>query len=123
MDSITVSGIEAWGFHGVLPHEAELGQRFVVDLTVWLDLTRAAADDDLGATVDYGALATLVVATVEEPRAALVEAVAGRVADAVLAHDVAIEQVEVTVHKPSAPVTVPVHDVAVTITRSRTRGE
>ena len=119
MDSISLDGLEVWAAHGVLPHEAELGQRFVVDVTVHVDLGGAAASDDLGATVDYGALASVVAEAARTPRARLVEAVAGRVADVVLDHDPRIEAVDVTVHKPAAPLTVPVRDVRVQLSRSR----
>lgn len=119
MDTITLTGIEVWAFHGVLAHEAEIGQRFVVDVTVHLDLTGAAAADDLAETVDYGALAGTVVDAASAPRAALLEVVVERVAAAVLDHDTAITAVDVTVHKPNAPMTVPVADVAVRIHRRR----
>lgn len=119
MDTISLDGIEVWAHHGVLPHEAELGQRFVVDITVHLDLAHAAASDDLAATVDYGALAAVVADTVAAPRARLVETVAGRVADAALAYDERIAAVDVTVHKPAAPLTVPARDVRIHLTRNR----
>lgn len=119
MDHISLTGIEVWAFHGVLPHESELGQRFLVDATIGLDLTGAAVDDDLAATVDYGALAAVVDASVAEPRALLLEAVAERTAAAVLAFDDRIEVVDITLHKPGAPMTVPVRDVAVSLTRRR----
>lgn len=120
MDTITITGIEVWANHGVLPHEEDLGQRYRVDVTIEVDLAAAAASDDLADTVDYGALAALVVHEFGPPRTRLVEAVAGRVADAVLDHDERITWVQVTVHKPSAPLTVPVEDVVVTLRRSRT---
>lgn len=119
MDTIALDGIEVWAHHGVLEHEAELGQRYLVDLTVHVDLRDAAASDDLAATVDYGALATLVARIFGEPRARLVETVTSRVADAVLDHDERIAAVDVTVHKPSAPLTVPVRDVRVQLHRTR----
>lgn len=119
MDAISLDGIEVWANHGVLEHEADLGQRYVIDLTIHVDLRAAAASDDLADTVDYGALSSLVVHTFGQPRVRLVETVTGRVATAVLEHDPRIERVDVTVHKPSAPLTVPVRDVRIQMTRSR----
>ncbi len=119
MDTISLDGIEVWANHGVLEHEADLGQRYVIDLTIHVDLAAASASDDLADTVDYGALSALVVHTFGQPRVRLVETVAGRVADAVLDHDPRIEAVDVTVHKPSAPLTVPVRDVRIQLTRTR----
>lgn len=119
MDTISLDGIEVWANHGVMEHEADLGQRYVVDVTIHVDLRAAAASDDLAETVDYGALAALVVQTFAAPRTRLVEAVAGRVAEAVLSHDERIAAVDITVHKPSAPLTVPVRDVRITMHRTR----
>lgn len=119
VDRISLDGIEVWANHGVLEHEADLGQRYVVDVTIHVDLRAAAASDDLADTVDYGALSSLVVHTFGKPRVRLVESVAGRVADAVLDHDERITAVDVTVHKPSAPLTVPVRDVRIQLHRER----
>lgn len=118
MDHMTVHGIRAWGHHGVLAHERELGQEFLVDLDVGVDLVPAGASDDLADTVDYGRLAHQVYEVVSGEPVQLIEALAARIADVVLGHH-AVRQVTVTVRKPSAPVTVPVAEVAVTITRSR----
>jgi dihydroneopterin aldolase len=119
VDTISLEGIGVWAHHGVLAHEEELGQRYLVDVTIHVDLTAAAGSDDLADTVDYGTLAALVVETSTRPRAQLIESVAGRVAEAVLDHDRRIAAVDVTVHKPTAPLTVPVRDVSVRLTRSR----
>jgi dihydroneopterin aldolase len=118
MDRVTLRGLRGFGRHGVLPHERRDGQSFVVDVAVALDTRKAAASDDLADTVDYGGLAGRVVAVVEGEPVNLIETLAERIADVCLAEP-RVEQVEVTVHKPSAPVAVPVDDVTVTISRSR----
>jgi len=118
VDRIEVTGIRAWGHHGVLPHETELGQEFVVDLAIEADLAPAGASDDLDDTIDYGALSQQVADVVAGAPMQLIEAVAARIADVVLAHPLALG-VTVTVHKPSAPFPVPVGEAAVTITRRR----
>lgn len=117
-DRIVLRGIEGFGRHGVFPSERERGQRFVVDVVCALDLAPAAANDDLEQTVDYGALAAAVRSEIEGPPVQLIETLAGRIADLCLS-DVRVVDVEVTVHKPEAPLPVPVTDVAVTVTRSR----
>jgi dihydroneopterin aldolase len=117
-DRIVVRGIRATGFHGVYAEERASGQPFVVDVVLHVDLAPAAGSDDVADTVHYGELAKQVVAVVEGDPVNLVETLAQRVADVALAHDL-VERVEVTVHKPEAPVGVPVDDVAVTIERSR----
>ena len=118
LDRIVLTGITGFGHHGVLPAERERGQPFVVDLTCRLDLARAAAADDLGQTIDYAGLAQAVVADVERDPLDLIEALADRIARTCLQNE-AVQRVEVTVHKPQAPLPVHVADVAVTLTRSR----
>ncbi len=117
-DRITVRGIRATGFHGVYAEEREHGQPFVVDVVLRLDLAPAAASDDVSATVHYGELAQQVVAAIEGDPVDLVETLAQRVADIALSFPV-VDEVEVTVHKPEAPVGVPFSDVAVTLVRGR----
>ncbi len=117
-DRIVLRGVEVFAHHGVYPDERERGQRFVVDVEAELDLTQAGATDDLEATVDYGALAQSVSDRVAGERWDLIERVAQRVADLVL-EDRRVSAVEVTVHKPEAPMPVPVEDVAVVVRRTR----
>jgi len=102
----------------VFAHEREDGQIFVIDLALGLDTAAAAAGDDLERTVHYGVLAEQVAAVVAGEPVNLIETLAQRIADTCLGHDV-VEEVEVTVHKPDAPITVPFDDVTVTITRRR----
>lgn len=118
-DRITLTGIRARAHHGVLDHERELGQPFSADVVVEVDLARAGLSDDLADTVDYGAIAATVRDRLSGPPRALVEAVAADIASAVLAHDRRVEAVEVTVHKPHAPVPVDLDDLGVTIRRER----
>jgi dihydroneopterin aldolase len=118
LDEITLTGLRATAFHGVLDHEKRDGQVFVIDVSVFLDLAAAAASDDLDKTIHYGILAEQVVAAVESDPVDLIETVAERIAAVVLAWPAA-SVAKVTVHKPSAPITVPFDDVSVTITRAR----
>jgi dihydroneopterin aldolase len=118
LDQISLTGLRASAFHGVFENERRDGQVFVLDVTVSLDFAAAAASDDLELTIHYGELAEEIVGAVERDPVDLIETVAERVAQVVLAHKAA-QLVTVTVHKPSAPITVPFDDVAVTITRAR----
>lgn len=117
-DRLTITGLRANGRHGVFEHERRDGQTFVVDLTLWLDMAPAATHDALSRTVHYGELAEQVVAAIEHDPVDLIETLAERIARLALAFEV-VERVEVTVHKPEAPITVPFDDVAVTIVRAR----
>lgn len=118
MDRIELRGIEALGRHGVLAHEREHPQRFVVDVSLGVDLVAAGRSDRLDDTVDYGTIVEQVRALVEGAPVDLLEALAQRIADACLAHDL-VDVVEVSVHKPSAPVAAIVGDVVVTVRRVR----
>ncbi|MQA14599.1 MAG: dihydroneopterin aldolase [Pseudonocardiaceae bacterium] len=117
-DRITLTGLRAFGRHGVFEHERRDGQEFGVDVTAWLDLDPAATSDNLADTLDYGALAARAAEIVGGRPCDLVETVAARIAEAVL-RDKRVTATEVTVHKPSAPMPVPVDDVAVTVRRTR----
>ncbi len=117
-DRIAVRGLRAVGHHGVYAEEREKGQPFVVDIMLEVDTQQAASSDDVADTVHYGELAQRVVAVVAGEPVNLIETLAHRIADVCLADD-RVEEVEVTVHKPEAPVGVPFGDVAVSIVRRR----
>jgi dihydroneopterin aldolase len=119
-DRIRLTGLRAYGHHGVYPDERRDGQEFVIDMTAWLDLAPAAADDDLTRTVHYGELAEALVRAVERDPVDLLETVAERCAGIVLGYQ-PVERVEITIHKPHAPITVPFADVEVTVVRERSR--
>jgi dihydroneopterin aldolase len=118
LDRITLTGLRAFAHHGVYEQERRDGQEFVIDVTVHLDLAAAAGSDELANTVHYGDLAAQVVAAVERDPVDLIETVAERVASVALGFE-AVQLVEVTVHKPQAPISVPFADVSVTLTRGR----
>jgi 7,8-dihydroneopterin aldolase/epimerase/oxygenase len=118
LDRLVLRGITAFGRHGVLEEERK-GQRFVIDVVLGIDASAAAAADDLAATVDYAELAAAVRSDVESEPVRLLETLAQRVAELCLRRP-PVRWAEVTVHKPSAPMSVTVQDVAVTVTRSRT---
>ena len=117
-DRITLRGLRGTGRHGVLPEERADGQLFVVDLRLRVDLAAAARSDDVADTVHYGDLAHRVVAVVEGEPVDLIETLATRIAHVCLTHPL-VQEAEVTVHKPQAPVGVAFDDVAVTVVRSR----
>ncbi len=118
IDRITLSGLRVRGHHGVLEAERRAGQDFVVDAVLELDLAPAGASDDLRRTVHYGELAERLAEVVAGPPVELLETLAERLAQVCLV-DPRVERVTLTVHKPSAPISVPFDDVAVTLTRAR----
>jgi len=117
-DLVTLTGVTAFGYHGVLPEERQNGQTFVVDVEMHLDVAPAAATDDLTRTADYSAVAAHVVEIVEGEPCQLIETLAERIAHGVLSH-APVTAVRITVHKPHAPVGVPFIDVSVSVERPR----
>jgi 7,8-dihydroneopterin aldolase/epimerase/oxygenase len=115
-DRIVLRGLRARGYHGVHPAERRDGQEFVVDAVLCVDTRTAAADDDLSHTVDYGALAARLTAVLTGEPVRLIETLAHRLARACLTEP-GVSEVEITVHKPQAPIPYPFDDVAVTIAR------
>jgi dihydroneopterin aldolase len=117
-DTIELRGLRVRGYHGVLPQERRDGQLFAVDVVLTTDVGEAADTDDLAVTVDYSVIARHIEAIVAGPPVALIETLAVRIADVCLTH-ARVTSVEVAVHKPQAPVSVPFDDVVVRVRRSR----
>ena len=118
LDVITLRGLAAEAIHGVLPDEHLAAQPFVVDLRMWLDASEAARLDEIEETVSYAQIAEEIAAILTGPSVRLLETLGQRIADAVLAHE-RILGVEVTVHKPQAPIAQTFSDVSVTVRRGQ----
>ena len=118
-DTIFIKGLVIHARHGVMDHETEVGQRFVIDLELYSDLTEPSRSDHLADTVSYANVVTTAVAAFKNTNYKLLERAAGAVADAILATFPRIRSVKVTVHKPHAPIAAIFEDVGVVLTRSR----
>jgi 7,8-dihydroneopterin aldolase/epimerase/oxygenase len=118
-DRVFVAGLALHAHHGVMPHEAKVGQSFKLDLSLELDLAEASRSDKLADTVGYDQVVDVASRAFCARRYRLVEAAAGAVAEAVLARFVRVTSVRVTVHKPHAPIAATFADVGVSITRAR----
>jgi dihydroneopterin aldolase len=118
-DTIFIKGLVIHARHGVMDHETEVGQRFVIDLELYSDLTESSRSDHLSDTVSYANVVTTAVAAFKNTNYKLLERAAGAVADAILAAFPRIRSVKVTVHKPHAPIAAIFEDVGVVLTRSR----
>lgn len=117
-DKLILKGLEFYGYHGTLEAEQELGQPFVLDLELALDLRRAGRTDELAHTVNYAAVYRLVAGVVQARRYRLLEAVAEAVAQAILDR-FPVDEVRVRVKKPQAPLPGHFRYVAVEILRRR----
>ena len=118
LDRIALRGLRVRGRHGVLERERREGQDFAIDAVLSLDTRPAAAGDDLSRTVDYGVLAERLAEVAGGEPVRLIETLAERLA-AVCLSEPAVQEVEITVHKPQAPLAREFGDVAVTIQRRR----
>lgn len=111
--------MEFYGYHGVFPEETRLGQRFVVDLIVFVDLKKAGETDELEHSVNYGELFRVCKEIVEGKPFKLVEAVAEKIAETVLSQFTLVSEVTIKVIKPDPPIPGHYRSVAVEITRRR----
>jgi dihydroneopterin aldolase len=102
MDKISLNDISAFGYHGVLKSEKELGQNFLIDLDVELDLREAGVNDNLDFTVNYSDLHYIVKKVVKEESFNLIESIAEKIAFEVL-ENIKIKRVRVKVKKPYIP--------------------
>jgi dihydroneopterin aldolase len=118
-DRIEIRDLRVTGVHGVLPEERERPQPFSVDITAWVDMTAAQQSDDLADTVDYGALTEAAAGVVGGRSYRLLEALAGRLASALLIVDPRLEAVEVTVRKLRPPLPLDVGSTGVRVRRAR----
>jgi 7,8-dihydroneopterin aldolase/epimerase/oxygenase len=119
-DRIFIEGLALHAYHGVMAHEAKVGQSFAIDLELEIDLSAAARSDKVVDTVSYDKVVACTSKAFGAQRFRLIEAAAGRVADAILAVFPRVRTVTVTIHKPHAPIAATFSDVGVTLVRSRT---
>jgi 7,8-dihydroneopterin aldolase/epimerase/oxygenase len=118
-DHIFVTGLLVHAHHGVMPHEEEVGQRFVIDLELTVDLSRAGTSDKLADTVSYSSIVDTATRAFTGKSFRLVETAAAITAEALLAGFPKASAVRVTVHKPHAPIAAIFNDVGVSILRQR----
>ncbi len=118
-DQVFVSGLVIHAYHGVLDHERRVGQPFVLDLSVAIDLTSAVASDRLADTVGYDQVVGVATRAFQATRFRLVEAAAGAVTAALFDAFPGVTRVRVTVKKPHAPIAAVFESVGVTIERAR----
>lgn len=104
MDRIVMKNLAFFGYHGAMPEENVLGQKFFIDLTLFVDLKKAGTTDSVEDTVHYGEAYNIVKDIVENKRFMLIEKLAQTVCEDLLNKFSKIEEVEISVHKPEAPV-------------------
>lgn len=118
-DRIFIRGLALHAYHGVMTHEARVGQTFVIDMALDIDLSRAATSDKVADTVSYDEVVKSASDAFCGARFKLIETAAGKVAEAVLARFPKVRGIEVTIRKPHAPIAATFEDVGVTLVRKR----
>ncbi|OUP08921.1 dihydroneopterin aldolase [Collinsella sp. An2] len=118
-DKIVISGLEVFANHGVYPAETELGQKFVVSATLYANLRTAGENDDLDASIDYGAVCHDIVAFMHDHTYKLIEAAAEALTAYLLGRYPMLLGVRLKLEKPWAPIGLPLSSVAVEIERTR----
>jgi dihydroneopterin aldolase len=118
-DTIFITGVVIHARHGVMEHETEVGQRFVIDLELSVNLADSSRSDRLADTVSYSHVVATATAAFKDANYKLLERAAGAVADAILGTFARVSAVKVTVHKPHAPIDAIFEDVGVMLTRIR----
>lgn len=118
-DTIFIKGIVVHARHGVMKHETEVGQRFVIDLELYADLSNSSRSDRLADTVSYPHVVTTATDTFKNANYKLLERAAGAVVEAILDAFPKVLSIKITVHKPHAPIAEIFEDVGVVLTRHR----
>jgi dihydroneopterin aldolase len=118
-DKIFIRGLSLHAHHGVLPYEGKVGQSFTIDLTLDIDLSTAGKSDKVADTVSYDQVVAAATEAFTSQKFKLIEAAATEVAERTLAKFSRVRAIEVTIHKPHAPIAAIFSDVGVTILRKR----
>jgi dihydroneopterin aldolase len=118
-DQILITGVHGFGYHGLLEHERTNGQDFFVDVVLNVDLQAVSQSDSIDETVNYAEITDLVVTEITTNPVSLIERLAGRIAERILNSYSRVNSLSITVHKPQAPVSASLKDIAVQITRTR----
>jgi 7,8-dihydroneopterin aldolase/epimerase/oxygenase len=118
-DTIFIKGVVVHARHGLMKHETEVGQRFVIDIELFADLSESSRSDRLADTTSYSNVVETATNAFKNANYKLLERAAGAVADAILAGFPKVRAVKVTVHKPHAPIAEIFEDVGVILTRNR----
>lgn len=118
LDVITLRGLHVEAAHGVFDFEHDAPQPFIVDCALWVDTSASSSSDDIADTVSYALVADEITSIVSGPSVKLIETLGNAIARRLLrlAH---VLGVEVTVHKPQAPLEQPFVDVSVTVRRGQ----
>lgn len=116
-DEIHIENLEFFARHGVFPEETNLGQKFIVSLTMYMNTRKAGKSDDLEVSVDYGAVSHFITDYMKENTFLLIEAAAENLVRELLLHFPLVKGINLELKKPWAPIGLPVEYASVKISR------
>lgn len=119
MDKIKISNLRVFAYHGVNPEEKRDGQMFVLDITSHIDLSKAALSDDLNDTVSYAKMIKTARRVMQAKSNDLLESTAQQIIDAFFEEFLPVQEVEILLKKPDAPIKADFDWVAVELCRKR----
>lgn len=117
MDSVIIEGLEVYCNHGVFPEENKLGQKFIVNATLYTDTRKAGISDNLEKSIDYGEVCHFITDFMKKNTYKLIEAVAENLAKELLVKLSSLKEVTIEIKKPWAPIGLPINSACVKITR------
>lgn len=104
MDKIIMKNLAFFGYHGVLQEENVLGQKFFIDIELYLDLKKAGLSDNVDDTISYADVYDNVKNIVENKKFNLLEALAEDIAMTTLNNYSNLQEISINIRKPEAPV-------------------
>ena len=121
MDQLRIKDLEIFAYHGLFPSEKELGQKFIIDASLSYDMTKAATDLDLEASVHYGELCQQWTTWFQETTEDLIETVAYKLVERTFETYPIVQEIKLELKKPWAPIHLPLETCSVTIHRRKQR--
>lgn len=115
MDKIYINRIKTYGYHGAIQEERVLGQYFITDIVLYIDLTAASETDDLNETVHYGEVYNLAEEIIKGEPVSLIERLAGKINAELFDRYDKIVEIETTITKPNPPIDGNYESVAITL--------
>lgn len=117
MDKLYIKDFEVFAYHGVFPEEKKLGQKFLISVTLTLDMQEAALTGDLTKSVHYGELCHALEAEFKKESYDLIETAGEKLAAFVLDNYPMVSHVSILIKKPWAPILKSMDTVAIEINR------
>ncbi|WP_300409394.1 2-amino-4-hydroxy-6-hydroxymethyldihydropteridine diphosphokinase [Lagierella sp.] len=121
MDTLRIKDLVIFANHGVFPEEKSLGQKFVLDLALSYDMTKAAKENDLETSIHYGVLSQRIIEEFKKTSYDLIEEACYRLIEFIFAEYEMVQEVQIELKKPWAPVHLPLDRVSVKMSRKKRR--